>query len=220
MIPASKDMRHLWIGLGIGLVALGCAGSLAAQSQKPEDLARGKILVTPRDAKDPLFAQMVILIVQYGTTGAVGLVLNRPTDIPISRALRQVPGSARHSDAVYVGGPVELDTVMAVARSTGKPEGAQEIFGGVFLVAAKTALEKALAQPANPAAIRVYLGYCGWGPHQLENEMRLKAWYIFDPSESLAFDKEPKTLWTRLVEKTEAEIVRRSAPSSPQIVLP
>ena len=199
------------------LILLAGAGPLAAQSQRPEDLARGKVLVAPREAKDPLFAQTVILLVRYDATGAVGLVLNRPTDIPISRALHQIPGSAKHTDSVYVGGPVELNTVMAVARSPQKPEGAQDVFGNIFLVAAKTALEKALGQPPNAGALRVYLGYCGWGPRQLENEMRLKAWYVFDRNEAFAFDTTPATLWTRLVEKTETQIVRRS---EPRIVLP
>jgi putative transcriptional regulator len=190
---------------------------LAAQSQRPEDLARGKVLVAPREAKDPLFAQTVILLVRYDSTGAVGLVLNRPTDIPISRALYQIPGAAKRSDSVYVGGPVELNAVMAVARSPQKPEGSDNIFGNIYLVAAKTALEKALGQPPNPGALRVYLGYCGWGPRQLENEMRLKAWYVFDRNEAFAFDTTPSTLWTRLVGKTETQIVRRS---EPQLVLP
>ncbi|HYA18575.1 MAG TPA: YqgE/AlgH family protein [Bryobacteraceae bacterium] len=191
-----------------GWIALTSAGLAAAQSQRPEDLARGKMLVAPRETRDPLFAQTVVLLVRYDASGAVGLVLNRPTDIPISRALRGIPGSAKHTDTVYVGGPVELDTVMAVARSAHKPEGAEEVFGGIYLVAAKSALEKALGEPANPGGLRVYLGYCGWGPRQLDNEMRLKGWYVFDRSESLAFDTAPATLWSRLVGRTETQIVQ------------
>lgn len=198
-------------------IVLTCVGPVRAQSQRPEDLAPGKMLVAPREGRDPLFAQTVILLVRYDATGAVGLVLNRPSDIAISRALRQIPGSAKHTDSVFVGGPVELETVMAISRSPRKPEGADNIFGGLYLLAAKTALIKALGEPQDSSGLRVYLGYCGWGPNQLDNEVRQRGWFIFDRNENLAFDKEPGTLWTRLVEKTETRIVRRA---QPQIVLP
>src|SRR5580704_13341366 len=89
---------------------------LEAQSKRPEDLAAGKILVTPRDSPDPLFAESVILLVRYSETGALGLMVNRRTTVPISRALREITAAAGHSDPVFVGGPVELDSVLALAR--------------------------------------------------------------------------------------------------------
>jgi putative transcriptional regulator len=190
--------------------ALLAAGAccLAAQSKKPQDLAVGKILVTPRDSPDPLFEQSVILLVRYSETESLGLVVNRRTTVPVSNVLRAVHGSAGHSDPVFVGGPVELDTVFALARAARKPEGANEVLGDVYFISARPALEKALGGPANPAGLRIYLGYCGWGPHQLENEARLGGWYIFDRSQDLAFDAAPATLWSRLVAQAEARIAR------------
>lgn len=183
------------------------ACSLAAQSKNPADLAAGKILVTPRDSPDPLFAQSVILLVRYNGTGALGLMVNRRTTVPISRALSELDDAKGHSDPVFVGGPVELGTVFALARAPGKPEGATLVVGNIYFIAAKTALEKALGGGSKPSGLRIYLGYCGWGPHQLDDEVRDGRWYIFNRGEVLAFDAKPATLWSRLVGKAEERLV-------------
>ncbi len=185
-----------------------CACSLAAQSKKPEDLAVGKILVTPHDAPDPLFAESVIVLVRYNETGALGLMVNKRSTVPVSRALRGVTGAAKHSDPVFVGGPVELDTIFALARAPVRPEGAAEVFGNIHFISSRAALEKALSGATNPSGLRIYAGYCGWGPHQLENEMRLGGWYIFDRNEDLTFDADPATLWPRLEKKTGGVLAR------------
>ncbi len=181
---------------------------LPAQSKKPEDLAAGKILVTTRGTRDPLFAESVVLLVRYSETDALGLMVNRRTTLPISRALRELKAAAENASPVFVGGPVELDTVFALARAPRKPEGATEVLGDIYLIAAKPALEKALGGASNPSEMRIYLGYCGWGPHQLENEVRQGGWYIFNRSADLAFDAEPATLWTRLIGRAEAQMAR------------
>lgn len=189
------------------ILLFACACCLMAQSKRPEDLGIGKILVTPRNAPDPLFAESVILIVRYSNSEAVGLMVNRRSTIPVSRALHELPGAAKHAESVFVGGPVELDTVLALARAPKQPEGASGVLGDIYLLAAKTALEKALNVP-DSSGLHIYVGYCGWGPHQLENEVRLGGWYVFDHSEDIAFDSDPATLWTRMIARTEQQVVR------------
>ncbi len=185
-----------------------CACCVLAQSKSPQDLATGKLLVAPRDAPDPAFAESVILLVRYDESGVVGLMVNRPTKVSISTALKELKGAGNHPDPVFVGGPVELDTVLAITRGPKKPADAADISGGLSLIASKAGLEKALRGATDPAALRIYLGYCGWTRPQLEQEVRLGGWYVFDRSEALVFDKEPATLWSRLIGKTELEIVR------------
>lgn len=190
---------------------LGCAcllPALSAQSKRVEDLAVGKILVAPHGAPDPLFAESVIVLVQYSSTATLGLMINKRTTVPISRALQGIPGASKHSDPVFLGGPVQLDTLFALVRGAERPEGAADVFGNIRFISTKTALEKALSGGPNPGGLRVYAGYCGWGPHQLEDEMRLGGWYIFDRSEDLTFDADPATLWTRLERRTGGVLAR------------
>lgn len=144
--------------------------------------------------------------------GAFGLMLNRPTGIAVSKALNELHGAATHSEPILFGGPVELDTVFALSRSPHQPDGAKPVFGKIYLMSAKADLEKGLADPPNPGQFRVYIGYCGWGPRQLQNEVTRGGWFIFDRNEERVFDGEPSTLWTRLIAKAEAEVARAMRP--------
>ena len=190
------------------VVLLAGACAVPAQSKRADDLGVGKILVSTRRAGDPLFAKSVILLVRYNEQGALGLMINRRTTMSISRALRELNAAASHSEPVFVGGPVELDTVFALTRAAEKPEGATVVTGGISFIVAKSALEQALGGATKPDEFRVYLGYCGWGPKQLENEMRYDAWYIFSKNEDAAFDPQPDMLWSRLIDKAEAQAAR------------
>jgi putative transcriptional regulator len=177
--------------------------SLAAQSKRAVDLAAGKVLVAPRGSRDPLFARSVVLLVRFDRTGALGLMLNRRTKVPISHALPKVKGATSDSHPVFVGGPVDPGTVFALARAPSKPKGTTEVFGDIYLIQTRTALEKALGEDSTASGLRIYVGYCGWGPQQLQNEVREGRWYIFSRSEDLAFDGKPASLWQRLIDKAD-----------------
>lgn len=179
---------------------------LPAQSKRPDDLAVGKLLVTPRDAADPHFAQSVILLVHYDADSAVGLMLNRRTTISLARVLQNLKGAAPRSDTAYIGGPVETDTAMALLRSRGKPEAGVAVLKDTYLVPSRKALEGVLAAGAGAADLRVYAGYCGWGPGQLENEVRLGAWFLMEGTPGLVFDPNPDTVWDRLIARTESRV--------------
>lgn len=189
------------------LLLAGTCG-LSAQSKNPQDLAPGKLLVARPQGTDSLFAKSVILLVRYDHTGALGLMINHRTKMPISRALSGLEGAKGHSDPIFLGGPVQLRTVFALARADRKPEGATAVLGDIYFISARTDLEKALGRESNPGDIRVYVGYCGWGPQQLDTEVLRGSWYIFGQSEDLAFDAKPATLWSRLITKAKEQFVR------------
>jgi putative transcriptional regulator len=192
--------------LAIAAVVLGSGLILPAQST--HDLGIGKILVAKRDAREPTFAETVILVVRYTQGGTVGLMLNRRTEVAISRALEPLKGASGRSDPVYAGGPVELANVLALLRTNVMPEGAEHVTGKVYLVPTGALLEKTLAKRPDPADFRVYLGYCGWSPGQLENETSHGFWRVLNGSADIVFDSEPETLWSRLIERAEQRIAR------------
>src|SRR6266496_4979699 len=82
---------------------------LPAQSRGTQSLGAGKVLVASRDLGDPNFAETVILLVHYDAQGVVGLVLNRRTDLALSRVLKDFNAAKDRSDPVYLGGPVDTD---------------------------------------------------------------------------------------------------------------
>lgn len=188
-------MRHPMVVLAALLLA---PTGLRAQSLEASDLGAGKLLVARQT--DQRFAETVILLVEYDSQGALGLTINRSSNTPISETLR---GGEAWSDPVYLGGPVEMSAVFALLRSSDAQEEMQAVLEEVYWAASVPALEKILAAGPEAGEARFYLGYSGWGAGQLDNEVRLGSWHIFDGSADLVFDDDPATLWDRLSEQTE-----------------
>jgi putative AlgH/UPF0301 family transcriptional regulator len=179
---------------------------LPVQTKNPDDLGTGKVLVASRDLGDPNFAETVILLVHYDHQGVIGMMLNRRTKVPISRLLKEIKGAKDISDPVYLGGPVEIPSVFALLRTKEKLDGAEHVFGGVYWISAKAALEKALSSHREPGVFHVYLGYAGWTPEQLRAEVRVGAWFIFPADEQTVFNANPGSLWREMIKRTEMQM--------------
>ena len=179
---------------------------LPVQSKNAKDLGTGKLLVASRGLVDPNFAETVVLLVHSDAQGVVGLVLNRRTDVPLSRVLERLKAAKDRSDPVYLGGPVETPAVFALFQSPGKIEGAEHIFGGVYLISAKTLFEQTISARPDPGVFHVYLGYAGWTNDQLRKELELGAWFIFPADASTVFNSDPDSLWSQMIRKTELKL--------------
>jgi putative AlgH/UPF0301 family transcriptional regulator len=179
---------------------------LPAQTKNPQYLGNATLLVASRDLGDPNFAETVILLVHYDDESVLGLILNRPTEIPLSHALEGIKAVKGRTDSVYVGGPVDPSSVFALRQSQTKLEGAENIFGAVYFISTKPVLEKALSARPDSAAFHVYLGYAGWTMAQLRREVELGAWFIFRADAAAVFDSEPDSLWSRMIRKSEQKL--------------
>jgi len=168
-------------------------------------LTPGTLLVASDRLGDPNFAESVVLIIRRDDDGGtLGLVLNRPADVTLAKAFPQLHAT---SDPVYEGGPVAPDAVQALLRSSSKPEDAEQVMGNIYSVAHKARLEKSIASRLPAADFRVYLGYAGWGPGQLENEIRQGAWSTASGAKYV-FDGEPNSLWQRLNRDSQSQVAR------------
>ena len=179
---------------------------LPVQSKHVEALGAGKLLVATRELGDPIFAKTVILLVQYDAQGVLGLVLNRRTQVPLSRVLEDLKAAKDRSDPVYLGGPVEIPAVFALLKSPAKIEGADHVFGGVYLISRKTLLEQTISTRPDPSVFHVYLGYAGWTDNQLQKEVELGAWFIFPADAGTVFNAHPDSLWSQMIRKTELNL--------------
>ena len=198
------------------VVVLSSAAIARGQSTRAGDLGLGKLLVASRSLSDPNFTQSVVLLIHYDKEGTVGLRINYRSKAPISSLLKNLDTAKRGADPLYIGGPVEMTTVLALERSSKKPDDQSlAVVGDVYVVSSQAALEKALAASSGPADLRVYLGYCGWAPGQLENEVTLGAWWVFDGTSASVLDPYPDSLWSRLISRTERQIARRGGGGSP-----
>lgn len=179
---------------------------LPVQSQNPDDLSAGKVLVASRELGDPNFAETVILLVRCDAQGVIGLILNRRTDIPLSRVLEQLDAAKDRSDPVYLGGPVETPAVFGLLQSTAKLEGAEQVFNGVYWISTKTAFEKTISGRPDRGIFHVYLGYAGWSTDQLRREVKQGSWFIFQGDARTVFDSDPDSLWRQMIQKTELKL--------------
>lgn len=180
----------------------------ARQDFRYDGLAPGKFLIAPREPLDPAFAATVVLLISYDENGAVGLVINRPTDVPISRALESLKRAKKVAGHVFLGGPVQPDVVLALYRAAAKTSKSAPLFGDVHLASARPALERALSSKPSDRTLRVYLGYTGWAPGQLEHEMDLDVWRVLPADAQSVFDADPSSVWPRLIAKTEMRLAR------------
>jgi len=184
------------------------ADFLPVQSKNAKSLAAGKVLVASRNLGDPHFAKTVILLVRYDAQGVLGLVLNRRTDVPLSRVLDSLKAAKDRSDPVYLGGPLETAAVFALLQSTAKPEGAEHIFGGIYVINSKPLFEQTISAQPKPDVFHVYMGYAGWTQDQLRQEVELGAWFIFPAEAGTVFNADPDSLWLEMIRKTELQLAR------------
>ncbi|HEY1658787.1 MAG TPA: YqgE/AlgH family protein [Candidatus Sulfotelmatobacter sp.] len=182
--------------------------SLPVQSKSARNLSAGKLLVASRDLGDPQFAKTVILLARYDAQGALGLILNRRTNVPLSRALESLKAAKDRSDPIYLGGPMEMAAVFALFQSPARIEGAENLFDGVYMITAKPLFEQTMLARPDPGVFHVYLGYAGWTRDQLRQEVELGAWFIFPAEARAVFNSNPDALWDEMIRKTELQMAR------------
>ncbi len=180
---------------------------LPIQFKNPQDLGVGKLLVASRSLGDPDFAGTVVLLVRYDEKGALGLILNRRTDVPLSRVL-DLEAAKDRSDPVYLGGPVGPSAVFALFKSSAKMEKAENIFGGVYLISDKALFEQTISARPDPGVFHVYLGYAGWTQDQLRTEAQLGAWFVFPADATTVFNSDPNSLWLQMIQKAELQLAK------------
>lgn len=161
-------------------------------------LAKGKFLVASRSLRDPNFTETVILLVDYDRRGALGVVVNRPTDVALTEALPEVGELRRRKDVVYLGGPVARDRMLLLVRTREQPPQSLRVFDRVFASGNLDALRKSMARGD---AIRAYAGYAGWGPGQLDLEVGRGDWFIGPADSDAVFTERPATVWGTLIER-------------------
>jgi putative AlgH/UPF0301 family transcriptional regulator len=155
------------------------------------------MLVATSSMPDQDWAATVVLLIYSDRQGVMGLILNRPTEFPLSHLFPEMRSAAAGKDPLYFGGLVALGA-KAVLRSPAKRDGAQRLFGDVSVIMDSAALEKAAHSGLRGNVFRVYAGYAGWSPEQLRKELLLGHWHVVPGNAAAIFDPHPGTLWRRL----------------------
>jgi putative transcriptional regulator len=176
-----------------------------------DEPAAGKFLIASRGLLDPNFSQTVILLVEYGSEGAMGVIINRPTAVDLEELLPDLGGDEAPDVTVGVGGPVaHWQMVLLYRRSAGFEE-SESVFDDVYFSASRDVLDQLLAEGSE---FRIYVGYAGWSPGQLDFEIDRGSWYVLPGDTDSIFGPAPFELWRELIVQGEAKWVLTPAPPS------
>jgi len=175
-------------------------------------LRPGYLLVAAPALVDPNFNHSVVLLLDYDENGALGVVLNRPSPVPIGDVLPDWSALVGDPDVLFQGGPVSTDSALAVAalgtdssgaENDSEPIGWRRLFGatGILDLDAPTELVAPVV-----SRLRIFAGYSGWGREQLAAEIAEGSWYVVPSVPSDLFTGDPGSLWARVLRRQPGEI--------------
>ena len=164
------------------------------------DSARGRLLVATPTLYDPNFVRSVVLVLEHGEDGALGVILNRPSETAVGETLPGWNRLASDPGVVFVGGPVSPDAAIGVARATSsdQTEGWAPLFGSLGTIDLG---RDPVELPVDVQNLRVFAGYAGWTEGQLDGELDAGGWFVVDAAPDDVFTAEPARLWVSVLRR-------------------
>ncbi|MEV0277139.1 YqgE/AlgH family protein [Streptomyces sp. NPDC050610] len=176
----------------------------------------GRLLVATPALADPNFDRAVVLLLDHDDEGSLGVVLNRPTPVGVRDILESWAELAGEPGVVFQGGPVSLDSALGVAVVPGEaqekgaaavlgdgPVGWRRVHGAIGLVDLEAPPELLAAALGS---LRIFAGYAGWGPGQLEDELVDGTWYVVESEPGDVSSPDPERLWRSVLRRQRNEL--------------
>jgi putative transcriptional regulator len=168
---------------------------------------RGQFLIAGCQLRDPNFFKSTVLVVEHGTEGAMGLVVNRPLSVTVAHALTGHLELPHNRDLLYLGGPVEPAALFVVHDCGAADPDELPVVPGVYMGSSAEIFEEIVCPKQTEALphYRVFCGYAGWGPGQLEEEMARGDWLTVPAHSQYVFHSDPYSVWDELVARAYRE---------------
>ena len=158
---------------------------------------RGSLLLAGESLLDTNFRRTVVLIAEHSDEGALGLILNRPAAVSVDEAVPALSSLLEPGTTLFLGGPVQVDSVLALAEFDGAIPAGRPVLGSI----AFAALDEDPDLLRAVRRFRIFAGYAGWGPGQLEAELAQDAWIIEPARPEDVFAPEPLRLWSAVLRR-------------------
>ncbi len=158
---------------------------------------RGQLLISGGGLYDPNFRHTVVLIGEHNAEGALGVVLNRALDVTVEEAVPPLASLVGEGALLYEGGPVQPEQPVLLAEFSSPDLADLLVFGSIGFVTGEVRADIRWALKR----ARVFAGYAGWGPGQLEAEMAEDAWIVDPAQEEDVFTTDPDGLWARVLRR-------------------
>jgi putative transcriptional regulator len=166
------------------------------------DSLRGQLLVAGPNLVDPNFRRSVVLICEHTEDGALGLIINRATEVGVTDAVPELAELLGDTALLWAGGPVQPQSIVLLAELDDPPEDALMVIGDVGLVLQGADLEELAARARRG---RAFLGYAGWGADQLEGELERDDWIVVRAEAGDPFADDGDALWRGVLERQGGE---------------
>lgn len=161
--------------------------------------ARGRILLSEPFMGDYYFGRAVVLLAEHNEEGSFGVILNKPVTANFNEVLKDFP---EFDAPMYLGGPVETDSLFYIHTLGDQLEGSTEIVKGLYWGGEIEMLkELIMIKRIQPDDIRFFIGYSGWAADQLKGELKKNSWVITRASRQHLFAMDPMSMWDKLISK-------------------
>jgi putative transcriptional regulator len=170
---------------------------------------RGQCLIAAKHLADPNFFKTVVLLVEHGPHGAMGLVINRPSSLLVCHALSKHFELGELSDLVYVGGPVEPVALMLLHNVADLGRDELMIVPQVYIGNSEQSFEEVFRQACESTPelrFRVFMGCAGWAPGQLEGELDRGDWHLVPGTHDLVFHEDPYAIYELTLQKVREQL--------------
>jgi putative transcriptional regulator len=171
---------------------------------EPVPAPKSILLVARKDLPDPFFRDSVVLITQSTGGTPIGIIVNRPTQVPLSRVFPKVEKLGSRNDKLFFGGPVVPEQLVVLFRAQQAPAGALEVLDGVYMTSDRERFADLLGRENPLDGARVFAGYAGWAPGQLEAEVARGDWHLARADARTLFETRPERLWQELERRAAA----------------
>lgn len=158
---------------------------------------QGHLLIAGPGLTDPNFWRTVVLVGEHPDEGALGVVLNRSSDTSVEEAVPELAVLAEGMGAVHVGGPVQPSAVVVLADFAEPDDAGALVLDSVGFLPSDVEPESL----GELRRARVYVGYAGWGPGQLDDELEEGSWIVEPAVPDDVFTNDPEGLWSAVLRR-------------------
>jgi len=184
------------------LTALACTAWLAPAEAMAGGSDDAVLLVASERMGDPRFRGTVLVVMRHGPGGPLGVILNRPTRFSRGQILPGFAALPDKTEPVFHGGPVAPSTLYYMARFKVAPPAVLTLLPGVYMGRDLNGLAQIIDAGMKPTALRIYAGYAGWAPGQLEREVAEGSWHVLPADSKELFEDDTGALHPRLLART------------------
>lgn len=204
-------MRSIAASTFVALALL--IGTDPAAAQSP---TTGSLLVATDQMLDPNFKRSVLLILHYGEDGALGVLINRPTNLDPAEAFPQAASFADYAGKVFFGGPVGPTQLLMLMRAPSRDlVRGPPVVGDVYIGVDPENFDSAIAGGSDSSRVRFYAGHAAWAPQQLDGEIAAGSWRVVSGRADLVFADDPLSLWEQVVHTERELVVESKEPERP-----